>query len=148
MSSSSIKPQKKNADATELIRAKAAIVISNLTGMLNLIKSLPLAYSKDLQEDKKLVTSTSEIMHTCLDCIIEILKGFKINKKNIDLALKKSYANSTELADWLVQKLDYSFRDAHSLTAKIVNFAEKKRLSLNELKISDYHSFDLSLIHI
>mgnify|MGYP001160084690 FL=1 len=142
MSSSSIMPQKKNPDATELIRAKAAIVISNLNGMLNLIKSLPLAYSKDLQEDKKLVTSTSETIHLCLDCIIEILKGFKINKKNIDLVLKKGYANATELADWLVQNLDYSFRDAHTLTAKIVNFAEKKGLSLNELKISDYQSFD------
>ena len=72
-------------------------------------------------------------------------KGFKINKKNIELALKKGYANATELADWLVQNLDYSFRDAHTLTAKIVNFAEKKRLNLNELKISDYQSFDKNI---
>ena len=142
MSSSSIMPQKKNPDATELIRAKASLIISNLTGMLSLIKSLPLSYSKDLQEDKQLVTSTSKTIHLCLDCIIEVIKGVKINKKNMEQALKTSYSNATELADWLVVNLDYSFRDAHSLTAKIVNFAEKKQLFLNELKISDYQSFD------
>jgi len=142
MSSSSIMPQKKNPDATELIRAKSSIVISNLSAMLNLIKSLPLSYNKDLQEDKKLVTSTSAILHLTLDCMVEIISGLKINKRNMKIALRRSYSNATDLADWLVLNLGYSFRDAHVLTSKIINYAEKKRLFLNDLKISEYQLFD------
>ena len=142
MSSSSIMPQKKNPDATELIRATSSIVISNLSAMLNLIKSLPLSYNKDLQEDKKLVTSTSAILHLTLDCMVEIISGLKINKRNMKIALRRSYSNATDLADWLVLNLGYSFRDAHVLTSKIINYAEKKRLFLNDLKISEYQLFD------
>ena len=142
MSSSSIMPQKKNPDATELVRAKSSIVISNLSAMLNLIKSLPLSYNKDLQEDKKLVTSTSAILHLTLDCMVEIISGLKINKRNMKIALRRSYSNATDLADWLVLNLGYSFRDAHVLTSKIINYAEKKRLFLNDLKISEYQLFD------
>ena len=145
MSSSSIMPQKRNPDGAELIRAKASIAIGNLSSMLNLMKSLPLTYSKDLQEDKILVTSTSETLHICLDCMIEIIDTLEINKKSAEKIISKTYINATELADWLVIKLNYTFRDAHSLTGKIVNFAEKKKLFLKDITLRDYKSFDQNI---
>ena len=145
MSSSSIMPQKRNPDGAELIRAKASIAIGNLSSMLNLMKSLPLTYSKDLQEDKILVTSTSETLHICLDCMVEIIDSLEINKKSAEKIISKTYINATELADWLVIKLNYTFRDAHSLTGKIVNFAEKKKLFLKDITLRDYKSFDQNI---
>ena len=142
MSSSSIMPQKKNPDAMELVRAKTSIIISNLNSMQNIIKSLPLAYSKDLQEDKKLITSTSDILKLCLDCVIEVINGLTFNKKNMYNAIRYSYANATDLADWLVQNLNYSFRKSHSLTSQIVNFAEEKSKYLNELSIIEFKLFE------
>ena len=131
MSSSSIMPQKKNPDAMELVRAKTSIIISNLNSMQNIIKSLPLAYSKDLQEDKKLITSTSDILKLCLDCVIEVINGLTFNKKNMYNAIRYSYAN-----------LNYSFRKSHSLTSQIVNFAEEKSKYLNELSIIEFKLFE------
>ena len=145
MSSSSIMPQKKNPDGAELIRAKSSTISGNLSSMLNLLKSLPLTYSKDLQEDKALVTSTSKNIHLCLDCMIEIISTIKIEKSNIEKKLKSSFANATDLADWLVINLGYSFRSAHNLTAKIVNFAEKKKISLNKISMKDYKKFDKNI---
>ena len=142
VSSSSILPQKRNPDGAELIRAKAAITFSNLNSALNLLKALPLTYSKDLQEDKQLVTNTSSNLNISLDCIIDILNNLEINKKNAESYLNNSFSNATELADWLVINLNYTFRDAHSLASKIVNYAEKKGKFLQDLSLTDYKKFD------
>ena len=142
MSSSSIMPQKKNPDAMELVRAKTSILISNLNSMQSIIKGLPLSYSKDLQEDKKLLTSTSDILKLCLDCMIEVINGLTFNKKNMSNAIKYSFANATELADWLVKNLDYSFRESHSLTSKIVNFSEEKGVYLSDLSLAEFKLFE------
>ena len=142
VSSSSILPQKRNPDGAELIRAKAAITFSNLNSALNLLKALPLTYSKDLQEDKQLVTNTSSNLKISLDCIIDILNNLEINKKNAESYLNNSFSNATELADWLVINLNYTFRDAHSLASKIVNYAEKKGKFLQDLSLTDYKKFD------
>tara|TARA_S200000501_G_scaffold379023_1_gene446611 strand:- start:15690 stop:17087 length:1398 start_codon:yes stop_codon:yes gene_type:complete len=145
MSSSSIMPQKKNPDGAELIRAKASLIQGNLSSMLSLLKSLPLTYSKDLQEDKVLVTSSSKNIHLCLDCMYELISSIQINKSIAEQKLKFSYANATELADWLVLNLGYSFRKAHNLTAQIVNFAEKKNINLNKISMKDFKKFDKNI---
>ena len=145
LSSSSIMPQKKNPDAMELVRAKASIIISNLSALQNVMRGLPLTYSKDLQEDKNLLTSTSANLKLSIDCMIEVIKGLKTNKKNMENALRSSYSNATELADWLVKNLNYSFRKSHGLSAKIVNFAEKKGVKLDKLNLSDYQEFDKNI---
>jgi argininosuccinate lyase len=145
LSSSSIMPQKKNPDAMELVRAKASIIINNLSAIQNVMKGLPLTYSKDLQEDKNILTSTSVNLKLSIDCMIDVIKTLKTNKKNMEDALKSSYSNATELADWLVKNLNYSFRKSHGLTASIVNFAEKKGLKLDELSLSDYQEFEKNI---
>ncbi len=145
LSSSSIMPQKKNPDAMELVRAKASIIISNLSAIQSVMKGLPLTYSKDLQEDKNLLTSTSANLKLSIDCMIDVIKGLKTNKKNMENALRSSYSNATELADWLVKNLNYSFRKSHGLSARIVNFSEKKGVKLDELNLSDYQKFDKNI---
>ena len=142
MSSSSIMPQKKNPDAAELVRAKASLINSNLSSMLGIMKSLPLSYSKDLQEDKKLVFDSSSNLHISIKVITEILKSLKLNKKNLHLSATQGFSNATELADWLVKNLKYSFRRAHTVTAKIVNFAEKNSLRLEDLTLDQFRKFD------
>ena len=142
MSSSSIMPQKKNPDAMELIRAKASVVISNLNAIQNIMKGLPLSYSKDLQEDKKIITSTSDIIKLSLDCMIETIDGLKLNKNELENSIKYSYSNATELADWLVKNLNYSFRKSHGLTSKIVNYAEEKKIYLSDLSLEEFKLFD------
>ena len=142
VSSSSILPQKRNPDGAELIRAKAAVTFSNLNSALNLLKSLPLTYSKDLQEDKQLVTNASSNLKISLDCIIDILNNLEINKKNAERYLNNSFSNATELADWLVINLNYTFREAHSIASKIVNYSEKKGKFLTDLSLTDFKKFD------
>tara|TARA_B100001057_G_scaffold63068_1_gene56569 strand:+ start:497 stop:1849 length:1353 start_codon:yes stop_codon:yes gene_type:complete len=142
VSSSSILPQKRNPDGAELVRAKASIVFSNLNSSLNLLKALPLTYSKDLQEDKQIVSNTSKSLNICLDCILDILNSLEINKKNAQSYLDNSFSNATELADWLVINLNYTFRNAHTMASRIVNYAEKKHKFLHNLKLSEYRNFD------
>lgn len=145
LSSSSIMPQKKNPDAMELVRAKASIIISNLSAIQNIMKGLPLSYSKDLQEDKSLLTNTCKNLKLSIDCMIDVIDSLKLNKKNMENAIKLSYSNATELADWFVKNLGYSFRVAHGLTAKIVNFAEQRGIQLNELELNEYQEFDINI---
>jgi argininosuccinate lyase len=145
LSSSSIMPQKKNPDAMELVRAKASIIISNLSAIQNIMKGLPLSYSKDLQEDKSLLTNTCKNLKLSIDCMIDVIDSLKLNKKNMENAIKSSYSNATELADWFVKNLGYSFRVAHGLTAKIVNFAEQRGIQLNELELNEYQEFDINI---
>ena len=142
MSSSSIMPQKKNPDAAELVRAKAALINSDLSSLLNIMKALPLSYSKDLQEDKKLVVNTSKNLHISIKVITEIIKSIKLNKQTLLKAATRSYSNATELADWLVKNLQYSFRKAHETTADIVNFAESVQKKLEDLTLSELKVFD------
>jgi argininosuccinate lyase len=145
MSSSSIMPQKKNPDAAELVRAKAALLTSNLSSMLNIMKALPLSYSKDLQEDKRLIIDTSDNIHISIEVITEILKGMKLNKEKLLESASDGYSNATELADWLVKDMNYSFRKAHQITAKIVNYAEENHKKLENLSLKDFKQFDKNI---
>ena len=142
---SSIMPQKKNPDAAELVRAKASLINGNLLSLLNIMKALPLSYSKDLQEDKKLVVDTSKNLHVSIKVITEILKGIRLNKENMLKAALDGYSNATELADWLVKNLGYTFRKAHQISAKIVNFAEINKLKLEDLSLEELKKFDSNI---
>ena len=142
---SSIMPQKKNPDSMELVRAKASIIIGNLSSIQNVMKSLPLTYSKDLQEDKSLLRNSSTNLKLSIDCMIDVVKSLKTNKKNMENAVKSGFSNATDLADWLVKNINYSFRKAHGLASKIVNFAETKGVKLHELSLLEYQEFDKNI---
>lgn len=142
---SSIMPQKKNPDGAELVRAKTASAISNLNNILSLIKSLPLTYSKDLQEDKKIIFETFDNIHLSLDVMIEIMSKIKFNKKNMLTTVNNSYATATDLADWLVKKLGYTFREAYMITGKIVNYATSKKILLPNLSLNELRKFDKNI---
>ncbi len=139
---SSIMPQKRNPDAAELIRGKSNRLVGNLINLINLLKGLPLAYSKDLQEDKEPVFDSSENIKNCLLNMIGIIKSLKIKKNKMLKALQKGFPTATDLADYLVTYLNIPFRDAHKITGKIILLAEKKDCSLDELSLEDLRSIE------
>ncbi|MDC3063285.1 argininosuccinate lyase, partial [Alphaproteobacteria bacterium] len=139
---SSIMPQKRNPDAAELIRGKSNRLLGNLINLTTLLKGLPLAYSKDLQEDKEPVFDSSGNIKDCLLNMIGIIKSLKINKKKMLKALQKGFPTATDLADYLVTYLNIPFRDAHKITGKIILLAEKKDYSLDELSLEDLRSIE------
>ncbi len=136
-SGSSIMPQKKNPDALELIRAKAAIVSSNLTAFLNLGRAIPYSYNKDLQEDKALIFSTCKELKLALKILPNILRSSSFNKVAMEKSVKKGFLNATDLADALVKK-GIPFREAHQLVGKLVATANNKNISLEELSIDEF----------
>ena len=139
---SSIMPQKRNPDAAELIRGKSNRLVGNLVNLTTLLKGLPLAYSKDLQEDKEPVFDSSKNIKNCLLNMIGIIKSLKINKNKMLKALQKGFPTATDLADYLVTYLNIPFRDAHKITGKIILLAENKNCSLDELLIEDLKSIE------
>ena len=139
---SSIMPQKKNPDGAELVRANASSVISNLNNILSLLKGLPLSYSKDLQDDKRLTFNTYDNVLLGLQVMAELMNKIKFNKKTMLKAVDESYATSTDLADWLVKKLHYPFRQAYQITGKIVDYANSKNTSLSNISLKELQKFD------
>jgi argininosuccinate lyase len=140
--SSSIMPQKKNPDGAELVRAQASQTISNLNTLLVLLKGLPLAYSKDLQDDKKLTFNSFDTVHLGLRVMIELIRKTTFNAKVMKDAIESSHATATDLADWLVQDLQYPFRQAYQITGKIVGYALKKNVALAQLSLHELQKFD------
>ena len=134
---SSIMPQKRNPDAAELARGKSSRLIGNLVNLITVVKGLPLAYSKDLQEDKEPVFDSAETIKMCLENLYGIINSIEINKEEMLLALSKGHPTATDLADYLVTNLNFPFRDAHKITGKIVLLAEKKNCSLDQLSLED-----------
>ena len=139
---SSIMPQKKNPDGAELVRAQTSQTISNLNSILILMKGLPLTYSKDLQEDKKLIFSSFDTIQLGLQVMTELINKTKFNKNEMKKAIESSHATATDLADWLVKNCSYSFREAYQITGKIVTYADKNQLRLEELPLSELQKFD------
>ena len=139
---SSIMPQKRNPDAAELIRGKSNRLVGNLINLTTLLKGLPLAYSKDLQEDKEPVFDSSKNIKDCLLNMIGIIKSLQINKNKMLKALQKGFPTATDLADYLVTYLNIAFRDAHKITGKIILLAEKKNCSLDELSLENLRSIE------
>ena len=134
---SSIMPQKKNPDAAELIRAKTGRVNGALLSLLTVMKGLPLAYAKDMQEDKEAVFDVFDTLILVIKISQELIENMKIKKKNMYNAASNGFSTATDLADWLVRDLRMPFRNAHSLTGKIVEIASKKNIKLSELNLSD-----------
>jgi len=137
---SSIMPQKKNSDVAELVRGKTGRVYGNLMALLTIMKSLPLAYNKDMQEDKEALFDSIDTLNACLPVFTEMISTIKINKTEMYEAAKEGFTNATDLADYLVKK-GVPFRSAHEITGKIVLYCIDNSKSLNELKIDEYKTF-------
>lgn len=137
---SSIMPQKKNPDSLELIRGKSARVIGNLTGFLSLLKGLPLAYNKDLQEDKELLFDTLDTVTDCLLVAQVVIRTMKVNRSAASSAVQGDFLNATDLADYLVRK-GLAFRKAHELVGKIVLQCEQRGIQLQELSLEEFQEF-------
>ena len=141
MTGSSIMPQKKNPDGAELLRGKTGSVYSNLQSLLVTMKGLPLSYFKDMQEDKKPVFETYHTVKLNLRIAKELIDSITPNKKVMRKFANDGYTTATDFADYLVKK-GLSFREAHKKSAKLVNIAEKKGMTLDQLKFKEIQSID------
>ncbi len=139
---SSIMPQKKNPDAAELIRAKTGRLGGNLHNLMTVLKGLPLAYNKDLQEDKAPVFDSFDTLALCLQAMRGMLETAVFDTARMLEAAEDGYTTATRLADWLVMELGIAFRDAHHITGTIVKMAEKKGCKLHELSLSEMQSVE------
>jgi argininosuccinate lyase len=137
---SSIMPQKKNPDVAELIRGKTGRVYGNLVTLLTLMKSLPLAYNKDMQEDKEAVFDSIDTATSCIAIFTEMISTVKINKDNMHKAACGGFTNATDLADYLVKK-GMPFRTAHEITGKLVLYCIDNKKSLEELELNEFKLF-------
>ena len=142
---SSIMPQKKNPDPLEFLRGKTGESFGNLFSMLTILKGLPLSYFKDLQNDKELVFKSFDQLKNSLSILNETLKNFSVDKKRMLELANLGYITSTDLADYMVKELNYPFRKAYLQTAKIINFAEKNKKKLKELKIEEIKKIEPKL---
>jgi argininosuccinate lyase len=138
---SSIMPQKKNPDAAELIRGKTGRVYGALISLLTTMKSLPLAYNKDMQEDKEQFFDAVATVLASLKVMSGMLKTLKIKSENMKQAVKKGFLNATEVADYLVLK-GVPFRDAHGIVGSIVLYCEEKGASIEELSLDELKKFN------
>ena len=139
---SSIMPQKKNPDAAELVRGKTGRLTGNLMQLMMVMKALPLTYNKDMQEDKAAVFESFDAILLCLKATGGMLSTAYWHKDVMREAAESGYATATELADWLVKKLNLPFRDAHHVTGRVVKRAEDKGVRLNELSLSDLQEIE------
>jgi len=134
---SSIMPQKKNPDVAELVRGKTGRVVGNLVAILTLMKSLPLAYNKDMQEDKEPLFDTVDTLKICTDVYTRMLDNITVNREIMYNACKQGFLNATDLADYLVSK-GLAFRDAHAVAGRAVAYALGQKKELNHLSLEEF----------
>jgi argininosuccinate lyase len=139
---SSIMPQKRNPDAAELVRGKSGRLFGNLISLLATMKALPLAYNKDMQEDKEPVFDTVENLMVCVQAMTGMVLDFSVNHETMEESASEAFANATDLADWLVRELKLPFRDAHHVTARLVKLAGGKGKKLEELSLNDMQTVE------
>ena len=139
---SSIMPQKKNPDAAELVRAKSGRINGSLMALLTVMKGLPLAYSKDMQEDKECVFDAAASLQLALAAITAMVGDTTINVEAMAKAAGSGYSIATDLADWLVREADVPFRQAHHITGEAVARAEANKCRLEELTLEDLQAID------
>jgi argininosuccinate lyase len=137
---SSIMPQKKNPDAAELIRAKVGRIFGANVALMMVMKGLPLAYSKDMQEDKEQVFDAADNWMLALAAMEGMVKDMTGNRANLEAAASAGFSTATDLADWLVRTLDLPFRNAHHVTGSLVALAEQKECDLPDLSLEDMQS--------
>jgi argininosuccinate lyase len=139
---SSIMPQKRNPDAAELVRAKTGRILGALTALTVVMKGLPLAYSKDLQEDKQATFDALESLTLCLSAMTGMIADIAFDREAMAAAAGAGFATATDLADWLVREAGVPFREAHKIVGKLVSMAEEKGCALEGLTIEDFKSVD------
>jgi argininosuccinate lyase len=135
-------PQKKNPDAAELVRAKTGRINGSLVALLTIMKGLPLAYSKDMQEDKEQVFDAAENLELAIAAMSGMVRDLTINVASMKKAAGSGYSTATDLADWLVRELGLPFRDAHHVTGRAVALAESKKVDLSKLSLEDLQSIN------
>jgi len=145
LTGSSIMPQKKNPDPAELIRGRAGKNFGLLQSMLTTMKGLPLSYFKDMQEDKTFVFNSYDTLLESIIITNELIKNLKANKDRMLALSSEGYTTATDFADYLVQNNNLSFREAYKISAKLVNYAEKKRKKLNELNFNEIKKMKVDL---
>jgi len=139
---SSIMPQKRNPDAAELVRAKAARVTGALMTLLGVMKGLPLTYAKDMQEDKEAVFDAADNLALSLAAMTGMVEDLRPDEVAMRRAAGEGYSTATDLADWLVRALKKPFREAHHITGRIVSMAEARGCKLEELSLKDLQSIE------
>ena len=137
---SSIMPQKKNPDVAELIRGKAGRVYGDLMGLLTMMKGIPLAYNKDMQEDKEQIFDSIDTVKLCLPVFCDMISTMKVNKKNMYEGAKGGFTNATDAADYLVKK-GLPFRDAHSVIGNMVFYCIENNKAIDDLSMEEMKSF-------
>ena len=137
---SSIMPQKKNPDVPELVRGKTGRVFGDLVSLLTMMKSLPLSYNRDMQEDKSALFQTADTLRQCIDIYIRMLPKLKINRKVMQQATSRGFLNATDMADYLVAG-GMPFRQAHGCVGEAVAYASNKKKELHELTLKELKSF-------
>jgi argininosuccinate lyase len=137
---SSMMPQKKNPDVPELIRGKSGRVFGHLQALLTIMKGLPLAYNRDLQEDKIPLFDTADTVKASLEMVRELTRGMKINKAKMRTAVQDGFMNATDLADYLVAK-SVPFRRAHALSGNIVQHCIDRGCRIEELSLTELKAF-------
>ena len=139
---SSIMPQKRNPDAAELTRAKTGRITGALVGLLTVMKGLPMAYAKDMQEDKEPVFDATEAITLCLAATAGMVRDMQADTARMAELAGSGFSTATDLADWLVRVLGMPFRDAHHVTGQIVSLAERRGLDLAVLTLADMQSVE------
>jgi argininosuccinate lyase len=139
---SSIMPQKRNPDAAELARGKSGRVIGALVALLVVMKGLPLAYSKDMQEDKEGAFDALDTLSLCIAAIAGMVRDMRVDRARMKTAAGAGYATATDLADWLVRALSLPFREAHHVTGRIVALAEARGVGLEDLTLEEMRSVE------
>ena len=137
---SSMMPQKKNPDVPELVRGKTGRVIGHLMAMLTTVKSLPLAYNKDLQEDKEGLFDAIDTVKFSLAVFAQIVAGMKVKAENMRRAVEEDFSNATDLADYLVKK-GVPFRQTHEISGKMVHYCIEKNCYLKDLSLDEFKNF-------
>lgn len=138
---SSIMPQKKNPDIAELIRGKTGRVYGDLITLLTMMKGIPLAYNKDMQEDKEAIFDSIDTVKICIETLIPMLKTMKVLKQNMKNAASKGFINATDCADYLVKK-GIPFRKAYKIVGQIVSYCIDNNTTLEDLQMEQYKKFD------
>ena len=139
---SSIMPQKRNPDAAELVRGKSGRIIGALTGLLVVMKGLPLAYSKDMQEDKEGTFDALHSLSLCIAAMTGMVRDIQPDLKRMKASAGAGYSTATDLADWLVKNLQLPFRRAHHVTGSIVKIASDRGVGLEKLSLEDLRSVE------
>jgi len=138
---SSIMPQKKNPDVPELVRGKTGRVYGNLIALLTVMKGLPLAYNKDMQEDKEPIFDTIDTIKGSLKIFADMIKEMRINETNMRIAAAKGFSTATDVADYLVRK-GLPFRDAHEVVGRAVHYCIENEMELKELSVAEWQLFN------